>query len=125
VSRILLDTHVFMWWVEADSRVATSWVEIILDSENEVFVSAVTAWEIETKKRIGKLRFDYDVVAKTLEFEFAELAIQLDHAAAAGSLDWEHKDPFDRILVAQAGTESMTLLSADAVMKSAPGVRVL
>jgi len=48
-----------------------------------------------------------------------------DHAAAAGSLDWEHKDPFDRILVAQAGTESMTLLSADAVMKSAPGVRVL
>jgi PIN domain nuclease of toxin-antitoxin system len=125
VSRILLDTHVFMWWVEADSRVASGWVEMILDAENEVFVSAVTAWEIETKKRIGKLQFEYDVVARALEFEFTELAIELDHAAAAGSLDWEHKDPFDRILVAQAGMESMTLLSADVVMKSAPGVRVL
>jgi PIN domain nuclease of toxin-antitoxin system len=125
VSRILLDTHVFIWWVEADSRVAREWVELIVDADNEVYVSAVTAWEIETKKRIGELAFDHDVTAKMREFEFAGLPISLDHASAAGALDWNHRDPFDRILVAQASREYMTLLSADSTVKSAPGVRVL
>jgi PIN domain nuclease of toxin-antitoxin system len=125
VSRILLDTHVFIWWVEADSRVVAEWIEPIVDANNEVYVSAVTAWEIETKKRIGKLVFNHDVVAKMREFEFLGLPISLDHAGAAGALDWAHRDPFDRILVAQASTELMVLLSADAAMKSAPGVRVL
>jgi PIN domain nuclease of toxin-antitoxin system len=125
VSRILLDTHVFIWWVEADPRVLADWIEPIVDSDNDVFVSAATAWEIETRKRIGKLSFDHDVLAKIREFEFLGLPISLDHARSAGGLDWQHRDPFDRILVAQASTESMTLLSADAAMKSAPGVRVL
>jgi PIN domain nuclease of toxin-antitoxin system len=114
-----------MWWVEADPRVVTEWIEPIVDADNEVYVSAVTAWEIETRKRIGKLTFFHDVIAKMREFEFLGLPISLEHARAAGGLEWAHRDPFDRILVAQATMESMTLLSADTAVKSAPGVRVL
>jgi PIN domain nuclease of toxin-antitoxin system len=125
VSRILLDTHVFIWWAEADSRVLAEWIELVVDADNEVYVSAVTAWEIETKKRIGTLSFDHDLMTKMREFEFVGLSISLDHATAAGALDWGHRDPFDRILVAQASTDNMLLLSADSAMKSAPGVKVL
>jgi len=125
VSRILLDTHVFMWWVDASSRVKPSWVEAIVDEENSVHVSAVCAWEIETKKRGGKLRFGHDVAATSAQLGFEHLAITMAHATTAGSLEWDHRDPFDRMLVAQALQNDMILLSADEAMRSAPGVRVL
>ncbi|MEO6944851.1 MAG: type II toxin-antitoxin system VapC family toxin [Lacisediminihabitans sp.] len=90
-----------------------------------VYVSAVTAWEIEIKKRSGKLRFAHDVAEVASQFGFEHLSITMQHVASAGLLDWDHQDPFDRMLVAQARDNAMTLLSADKAMKSAPGVRVL
>ena len=125
MTRILLDTHVFMWWVEAGPRVKPEGLGLIIDPVNEILVSAITAFEMETKRRIGKLEFRYDVSTKIREFGFRPLAVEVDHALLAGSLDWEHRDPFDRMLVAQALSDDMVLLSADDAMKSAPGVRVL
>ena len=125
MSRILLDTHSFVWWVEAHPRVRSTWLDLVLDEGNTTYVSAVTGWEIETKKRIKKIEFDGDVGAVAGQFGFELLSVTMSHAALAGALDWGHRDPFDRMLVAQAIENDMTLLSADDVMKSAPGVRVL
>jgi PIN domain nuclease of toxin-antitoxin system len=125
MSRVLLDTHAFMWWVDMSSQVKPEWLELVLDAENVVYVSAVTAWEIEIKKRSGKLRFGHDVAEVASQLGFEHLSITMQHATSAGSLDWDHQDPFDRMLVAQARDNAMTLLSADKAMKSAPGVRVL
>jgi PIN domain nuclease of toxin-antitoxin system len=124
VSRILLDTHVFLWWVKADSKIRRAWLDEILDESNSVYVSAATAWEIETKKRIKKMDFDVDVAVVVGKFGFEQLAVTMRHASVAGSLDWDHRDPFDRMLVAQALQNDMILLSADEAMRSAPGVRV-
>jgi PIN domain nuclease of toxin-antitoxin system len=125
MSRVLLDTHAFMWWVDMSSRVKPEWLELVLDVGNVVYVSAVTAWEIEIKKRSGKLRFEHDVAEVASQLGFEHLGITMQHAASAGSLEWDHQDPFDRMLVSQARDNAMTLLSADTAMKSAPGVRVL
>ncbi len=125
MSRLLLDTHIFMWWVKSDPKIRRPWLDAILDSSNSVHVSAVTAWEIETKKRIKKMDFDDDVSGAVAEFGFEALSVTMHHATVAGALDWEHRDPFDRMLVAQAIANDMVLISADDVMKSAPGVRVL
>ncbi len=125
MSRLLLDTHVFLWWAKASPNIRAGWVEAILDDSNSIHVSAVTAWEVETKKRIKKLDFNDDVGRVVAEFGFEALSVTLDHASVAGSLDWDHRDPFDRMLVAQALSNDMVLLSADDAMKSAPGVRVL
>ena len=125
MSRLLLDTHVFLWWAKASSNIRTGWVEAILDDSNSIYVSAVSAWEVETKKRITKLDFNDDVGRVAAEFGFEALSVTLNHASVAGSLEWDHRDPFDRMLVAQALSDDMVLLSADEAMKSAPGVRVL
>ena len=125
MTRVLLDTHVFVWWIDQPGKVRTAWLDTILDPSNDVHVSAVSAWEIETKKRLGKLTFDHEVSVVASEFQFDDLAISMVDAALAGSLEWEHRDPFDRMLVAQALSNDMVLVSADDAMKSAPGVRVL
>jgi PIN domain nuclease of toxin-antitoxin system len=125
VSLILLDTHIFLWWAHANRRIQASWVEEIVADTNTVFLSAVSAWEIETKKRTGKLDFDDEVEPVASKYNFTSLPMTTKHASLAGSIDWDHKDPFDRILVAQALLDDMILISADAIMKSAPGVRVL
>ncbi|MHB1170993.1 MAG: type II toxin-antitoxin system VapC family toxin [Lacisediminihabitans sp.] len=125
MTRLLLDTHVFVWWVLADSRVKQSWIEPIVDPENSVFVSAATAWEIETKKRIGELSFEHDVADIAPKFGFELLSITVEQASAAGALDWHNRDPFDRMLVAQAITQDLTLVTADDAVRSAPGIRVL
>ena len=125
MSRVLLDTHVFLWWIDQPGRVLGEWLDTILDPNNEVHVSAVSVWEIETRKRRGKLRFDHEVPAVVSQFQFEHLSVSMEHAALSGSLNWDHRDPFDRMLVAQALSHDMVLLSADDAIKSAPGVRVL
>ena len=125
MTRLLLDTHVFMWWIKADHRITRAWLEAILNETNTVHVSAVTAWEIETKKHIKKLKFDYSVASVAAKAGFEHLSITMDHAALAGALEWEHRDPFDRMLVAQAVANDMTLVTSDRAIKSAPGIRVL
>lgn len=123
--KLLLDTHVFVWWTLADSRIRESWVEAIVDPVNTVYVSAATAWEIETKKRLGKLRFSYTVDELVPQFGFSPLSITVAHATRSGLLEWEHKDPFDRMLVAQSTSEGLAMVTADEAVVTAPGIRVL
>lgn len=114
--RLLLDTHAFLWWVFADSELSRRARTAIEDEvENQVFVSAASAWEIATKYRIGKLP-DAAVVAGNLartvaEEGFNELSVSVRHAERAGSLVGHHQDPFDRMLIAQAILDDFALVS--------------
>jgi len=113
---MLLDTHAFLWWVFADSRLSRlARTAIDEATTNEIFVSAASAWEIATKYRIGKLP-DAAVVAENIpatlmQEGFEQLAVSVHHAQRAGSLAGHHNDPFDRMLIAQALLEDMTLIS--------------
>ena len=114
--RLLLDTHAFLWWVFADpklSRRARTAIED--DGENQVFVSAASAWEIATKYRIGKLpdaaAVASDVAGTVAEEGFNELSVSVRHAERAGSLVGHHQDPFDRMLMAQAMLDDLALVS--------------
>lgn len=118
--RLLLDTHAFLWWVFADSKLSRrARAAIDDDVENEVFVSAASAWEITTKYRIGKLsdaRIVADDVPGNVAAEgFSELAISVRHAQRAGSLVGRHQDPFDRMLIAQAILDDLALVSNEQV----------
>lgn len=115
--RLLLDTHAFLWWLAGHRMLSAKAREAIETDESDVFVSAASAWEITTKFRIGKLP-EAELVASdvlsSIEAEgFASLAISVHHAQRAGSLGGAHRDPFDRLLAAQAMLEELTLVSND------------
>jgi PIN domain nuclease of toxin-antitoxin system len=113
---LLLDTHAFLWWVFADPKLSRQARAAIADDEqNDIFVSAASVWEITTKFRLGKLAdagsVANDVAAVVASEGFGELPISVRHAQRAGDLEGRHKDPFDRMLVAQALIENLTLVS--------------
>jgi PIN domain nuclease of toxin-antitoxin system len=116
--RLLLDTHTLLWWLSGNEKMSLPARSAIGDSANAVYVSTVTAWEISTKYRIGKLPSAAPVVGhfgETLKRnKFNELPITLAHAERAESLPGEHRDPFDRMLIAQAILERMRFISLDA-----------
>jgi PIN domain nuclease of toxin-antitoxin system len=120
--RLLLDTHAFLWWLLGDPALSTSAQNAIADAGNDVFVSAASAWEITTKFRIGKLPkaafMVTDIAGKVAEHGFVELPVTIHHGQLAGSLPGIHKDPFDRILVAQAILADMQIVSRDAILSS-------
>jgi PIN domain nuclease of toxin-antitoxin system len=111
--RLLLDTHALMWWFEDSPMLSEPARAAIAD--NDVLVSAASAWEVATKFRLGKLpsaeRMARAFAAEVAAEGFTPLAVTLDHAVLAGSLDIDHKDPFDRLLVAQAQLERVPLVS--------------
>jgi PIN domain nuclease of toxin-antitoxin system len=110
----LLDTHVFIWAVSAPSRLDPQTRAAVAAPDNQVFVSAVTAWEIAIKRALGRLKFPIDRFDDILvRMGFDTLPILPAHAIAAGSLPRHHDDPFDRMLIAQARVESLTLVSSD------------
>jgi PIN domain nuclease of toxin-antitoxin system len=113
--RLLLDTHSLLWWFDGDESLPLRARDAIEDPENLVFVSAASAWEIATKYRIGKLPSAARLVGRLsdviAEQNFRELPVALAHGERAGSLPGAHRDPFDRMLVAQALTENLTLVS--------------
>jgi PIN domain nuclease of toxin-antitoxin system len=114
--RLLLDTQVLLWWVTGEPRIGAAAHEAIRNRDNAVFVSAITGFEIETKKKIGKLDAP-DVLSDLLSAKgFEELPVTLVHGLEAGRLPLHHKDPFDRILVAQARCEDLTLVTADGML---------
>ena len=117
--RVLLDTHTLLWWLDGDRRLSRRARALIGDEANEVLVSAVSAWEIAIKARLGKLPGALDVaadVAGCLASQgFASLEISVRHAQRAGGLAWAHGDPFDRMLVAQAQLEDLPIVSRDRV----------
>jgi PIN domain nuclease of toxin-antitoxin system len=113
--RCLLDTHVLLWWVEDDTRLRARPRATITDPDNDVVVSAATIWEAAIKRALGKLRFETQVLLDALSRGgIRVLPITAEHALAAGDLPRHHDDPFDRMLVAQAIAESLTVITRDA-----------
>lgn len=110
---LLLDTHVLLWWLGSDPALPFLAREAISDPEMTVVVSAATAWEIAIKKASGRLEAPDDFREALEANDFGMLAITVDHALAAGTLPAHHSDPFDRMLIAQAQTEGLTLVSVD------------
>jgi len=115
--RILLDTHIFLWWLFDDPKLPAGIKGLVTDSGNEIYVSAASVWEIATKSRIGKLPHALSVAKNTpLWIEkagFQALSITPEHAQLAGSWEIVHRDPFDRMLAAQSSMEKMALASVD------------
>lgn len=109
---LLLDTHVVLWWL-ADAPELPDEIKGWLDREPDVHVSAVTIWEIAIKQALGKITAPADLPERVRDSGFRELPVGFDHAIAAGRLPLLHKDPFDRMLVAQARCEDLTLVTRD------------
>ena len=110
---LLLDTHTLLWWLGDDLTLSTEARESIYDPDSLVYVSAVTAWEISIKKSLGKLEAPDNLAEALSANAFQELPIGIHHALLAGKLPNHHSDPFDRMLVAQASIENLTLVTRD------------
>ena len=116
---LLLDTHTFLWAVDDAPRLTLKARDAIVDGNNVVFVSAATTWEISIKKAMGKLKVpDGDYLDELRQHRFTSLDIKTEHALAVANLPLHHKDPFDRMLVAQAQVEKLTLVSHDPRLKA-------
>ena len=116
---LLLDTHVFLWAVDNDPNLSPAAREAIVDGHNIVYVSAATAWEISIKRAIGKLKTpESDYLQELRLHRFTPLSITTDHALAVENLPPYHKDPFDRMLIAQAQNEKLTLVTRDQRIES-------
>lgn len=110
--RLLLDTHTLLWWL-SDSPLETTARDHIANPTNPVFVSAATAWEITVKQALGKLTAPDDLASVVASGGFEVLPISFAHAVTAGRLPPHHRDPFDRLLIAQAQHEGLTLATRD------------
>lgn len=115
--RLLLDTHAFLWWLADDRKLGARARAAIADPASEVHVSAASAWEIAVKRAAGKLRAPGNIREWIERSAFADLPITVEHAVAAAELPRHHGDPFDRMLVAQARLESLTLVAHDAELE--------
>ncbi len=111
--RLLLDTHALLWWRDGSPRLSQKAGEAIADGQNQIVVSAATLWEIVIKRGLGKLRFPDDLEEVVQEEEFAVLAITFAHLRALDGLPRLHRDPFDRLLIAQALAEGIPILTDD------------
>ncbi len=113
--RLLLDTHAFIWALSDPDRLGDTVRREVADPANEVFVSAASIWEISVKRAIGKIALPPAFAGEVAARGFAALPITLEHAERAGGLCPHHRDPFDRMLVAQAAAESLTVVTHDDV----------
>jgi PIN domain nuclease of toxin-antitoxin system len=116
--RVLIDTHVFLWAVASHSKLSAEARDVIADRENDIYVSAAATWEIVTKVQTGKLKLPMDpttyIRSRMSALGFSALAITHEHTLALSSLPLTHKDPFDRIMIAQAQIEGLTFITRDA-----------
>ena len=111
--RLLLDTHALLWALADPDRLSDEARDALRDGRNDVLVSAASVWEIAIKQAAGKLRAPDDLLDVTAATGFGWLSISARHASLAGALPPHHRDPFDRMLVAQARVESLTILTRD------------
>ena len=111
--RLLLDTHALLWWLADDPALSEPARAAIMNEANAVYVSAASAWEIAIKAAAGKLVAPGDLEAQLRHHRFDPLPITLNHALAAGALPNHHQDPVDRMLVAQAMAEGLTIATRD------------
>ena len=117
--KLLLDTHVLVWWLEDPRRLSRRAATILANRNNDILVSAAVGWEIAIKVGVGKMKprsILQDLDRVLAEEAFSELPITLDAAVRAGLLPLHHRDPFDRLLVAQAQSLNVPILSADGVL---------
>ncbi len=110
---LLLDTHAFLWWLDDSPKLGPQARAAIGNGGNAVFVSAASAWEIAVKRASGSLDAPGDIAAWIAKSDFSDLPIEVEHAVAAAELPCHHTDPFDRMLIAQAQLEELTLVAHD------------
>jgi len=112
--KLLLDTHALLWWLADDSRLSSKARKLIANPANQVVISAVNGWEISIKKALGKLEVDVEMLLSEVEVNgFSMLQVSFQHGLSAGALPAHHRDPFDRMLIAQAQCEALHLVSID------------
>jgi PIN domain nuclease of toxin-antitoxin system len=117
--RLLLDTHALLWWWRDETRLSPQVRKLITDRGNEILVSAASAWEISTKVRLGRLLVTIDLARDYSDYlsrdGFLDLPVSTEHGLSAGLLPGPHRDPFDRMLIAQSLTEAIPLVSNEEV----------
>ncbi|MFJ8819604.1 type II toxin-antitoxin system VapC family toxin [Amycolatopsis thermoflava] len=127
--RLMLDTHVLLWALTEPARLSEQVRIAAADRRTELFVSAASAWEIATKQRLGKLP-QAEVLVRAYRQHLTRLAVESvpvtdEHGLLAGSMEWQHRDRFDRMIAAQCMTESLPLATADEAFQSVAGVQIL
>ncbi|MEH2348760.1 MAG: type II toxin-antitoxin system VapC family toxin [Nostoc sp.] len=126
--RLLLDTHTFIWYVTDNSRLSNQVVALINDENNEILLSIASLWEIAIKQNLGKLSFNQSFeifITQQLNLnDFSLLDIKITHITVVATLPLHHRDPFDRILIAQSIVENIPLLSADKIFDAYPSERL-
>jgi PIN domain nuclease of toxin-antitoxin system len=116
--RLLADTHAALWLLGEDKRLSSHADELLTDATNEVLLSAAVVWEVAIKRSLGKLDAPDGFAQQLLDGGAMALPISIDHARAVRSLPWHHRDPFDRMLVAQATLEDAVVVSHDSRLRS-------
>lgn len=111
--KCLLDTHVFLWWLSDPAKLTSETISVISAADNEIFVSTAVLWELAIKRSIGKLSSPLNFVEAARLSGFKILPISVEHIAATEELPMHHRDPFDRMLVAQALCEQAVLITRD------------
>lgn len=116
MTKVLLDTHALIWWLEGGGKLSPAARRVIADPEATVLVSSASAWEVAIKHQIGKFRVP-DLIKgfrdRVQSEGFVELPISFEHAVIAGTLPGKHKDPFDRVLIAQSQVENVAIVTRD------------
>ena len=129
MTALLLDTHALLWVLLDPARIPAETLATVRAPDTTVYVSAASAWEVATKHRLGKLQGAAAVVSGYREhlarLRAEELPITGHHALTAGTLQWSHRDPFDRVIVAQALLESLAVVTSDVVLTEFPAIRTL
>ena len=125
MAKYLLDTHIFLWWMSDAEQLSKEVFDIIADGSNQIYVSSATIWEIAIKEALGKLEVDANLDHAIEENGFIELKISAICVNATKKLEQIHRDPFDRMLIAQAIEGDMTLITIDGYIVQYDGVQVL
>ena len=129
MTALLLDTHALLWVLLDPARIPAETLATVRAPDTTVYVSAASAWEVATKHRLGKLQGAAAVVSGYREhlarLRAEELPITGHHALTAGTLQWSHRDPFDRVIVAQALLESLAVVTSDVALTEFPAIRTL
>jgi PIN domain nuclease of toxin-antitoxin system len=111
--RLLVDTRAALWWLSDDERIGSAAARALIDDTNQVLPSAAVVWEVAIKRSLGKLEAPPELASTLLGAGAVALPVSLEHAAAVGELPWHHRDPFDRLLVAQSQIENAAVVSRD------------
>ena len=123
--KFLLDTHVFLWWINADKRISDKIISIISDVNNDIFLSSASCWEVVIKSKIGKLSISEASVPdfinrQIIDNQIIPLAIDSGHALNVYNLPDYHRDPFDKIIISQAIIEELPIITADNLFSKYP-----